>query len=352
MFNSVVEKTSRLSLGPSYRVIQQPFQKSMFANFATSDTDTDFVSEGPTVANQSETSRRAVSDDDFWSTGVSHADTASRGSVVQVLSQPTPGCSRDDLLSTLFYPTASSPDRQTLTDLKLDAIKDKGKSRTNITVRPKPKRSRRAVWKSSKIMCEEMFEGVTWTRLFVSGLMDPRWNPYKFYCQSCKGNISIHVRGAKKILHHHSTERHLRKDQRRRYEHLAIDDPVTKTIRHQVRGRDGKILWPYDLGSEYDKFKDAELVDIGKKLPFYNEYMAGHDHLTTSSENRVRVQISVFDHFLPSFGNIGAFRGLWKDIGLEVNHQALFSDFNWGKEQLSLSINFGRLLPLILLLLT
>ena len=65
LLNSVVEKASRLRFGPRYRNIHQAFQMSKYANLATSDTDTDFVSEGPSVANQSETSRRAVSDDDF-----------------------------------------------------------------------------------------------------------------------------------------------------------------------------------------------------------------------------------------------------------------------------------------------
>ena len=80
--------------------------------------------------------------------------------------------------------------------------------------------------------------------------MDPKWNRYKFYCQICKGNVSIYGRGVKEILHHYATERHLRKDQRWRYEYMGIKDPVTKTIRHQVRGRDGKILSPYDLELE------------------------------------------------------------------------------------------------------
>ena len=151
-------------------------------------------------------------------------------------------------------------------------------------------------------MREQLFEGITWTRVFVLGTMDPRWNPYKFYCQY----ISIYGRGAKEIIRHYTIERHLWKDQRWRYEQLAIGDPVTRTVRHQVRGRDGKILSPYELELEFPKFKDAPLVDIGEKLPFYEEYMAGNDLIASSSENRVRVQISILGHFLPSFGNVGS----------------------------------------------
>ena len=74
-------------------------------------------------------------------------------------------------------------------------------------------------------------------------------------------------------MRHHSTEHYLRKDQRWRYEHLAIEGPVTKIVRHQVRGQDGRILSPYELEVEYAKFKDAPRVDIGEKLPFYNEHV-------------------------------------------------------------------------------
>ena len=166
--------------------------------------------------------------------------------------------------------------------------------------------------------------------------MDPRWNPYKFYCQICKGNVSIYGRGVKEILRHHSTERHLRKDQRWRYEHLAVEDPLTKVVHHQVRDGEGQLLTPNDLQKEYQYFKDAVLVDIEKNCRI--TMRPCNTHMTASSENRVRVQISILRHFLPSVGDLGLLRGLWKDVGVVVNHQALFSDFNWGKERLSVSL--------------
>ena len=194
-------------------------------------------------------------------------------------------------------------------------------------------------------MREELFEGIAWTRTFVSGPIDPKWNPYKFYCQTCKGNISMYGRGVKEILRHHSTEHHLRKDQRWRYEHLSVEDPVTGTIRHHVRGSYGKLLTPYELELEYSHFRHAELA-IGEKFPFYDEFMAGNTHMTSSSKSRVRVQISILGHFLPAFGNIGCLRSLWRDVGVVVNHQALFADFNWGKESLTVRIDFHPLLSL------
>ena len=201
-----------------------------------------------------------------------------------------------------------SPTTQTLAELKQKAIKDRGKKKRKPTGKSKVKNPRKAVKRFSRIMREEHFEGMSWTRTFVSGPMDPKWNRYKFHWLVCKGNVSIYRRGVIEILRHYATERHLREDQRWRYEYMGIEDPVTKTIRHQVRGRDDKILSPYELELEYPKFKDAELVDSGEKLPFYEEFIAGNDHMTSSYDNRVRLQISVLGHFLAAFGNIGSLR--------------------------------------------
>ena len=74
--------------------------------------------------------------------------------------------------------------------------------------------------------------------------MDANWNPYKFYRRVCKSNISIYGRGLRE------TERHLRKDQRWRYEYLAIENTVTKVVRHQVRGKEDKVLNPRQLVGE------------------------------------------------------------------------------------------------------
>ena len=146
---------------------------------------------------------------------------------------------------------------------------------------------------SCKIMKEAYFKAMKWTRTFISGPVDPRWNPYKFYCQICKANVSIYGKEAKEILRHHSTEKHLRKDQRWRYEYLYTVNPVTKSKIHQIRGKDGKILTPFQLELELPKFKHAELVEIGQKLSFYDEYMSGADYMASSSDNRARIQPSV-----------------------------------------------------------
>ena len=105
----------------------------------------------------------------------------------------------------------------------------------------------------------------------------------------------IYGRGLKEILRHHATERHLRKDQRWRYEHSVIEDPVTHVVRHYVRGKDMKLLTPLELEVEVPNFIDVELIDIGEKMLFYDELMSVNNYMASSSENRVRVQISILE---------------------------------------------------------
>ena len=169
------------------------------------------------------------------------------------------------------------------------------------------------------------------------GPVDPRWNLYKFYCQICKANISIYGKGAREILRHYATEKHLRKDQRWRYEYLYQVDPVTRAKIHQVRGKDGKLLTPYQLELELPHFIGAQSVEIGQKLPFYDEYMAGMDHMSSSSDERAKVQLSILSKVLPRSGDLELLRSFWSDVGVVVNHQTLFTDFNWGRERLSVS---------------
>ena len=76
-------------------------------------------------------------------------------------------------------------------------------------------------------------------------------------------------------------------------------------------------------------------MDIGEKLAFYDEYMRGADYMASSSENRVRIQISVLGNYLRNYGDISTLRTFWRDVGVVVNHQPLFTDF--GKERLSVS---------------
>ena len=152
-------------------------------------------------------------------------------------------------------------------------------------------------------------KGLEWTHTFVCGPVDPKWNRYKFYCQICKANISIYAKGAREILRHHSSEKHLRKDKRWRYEYRCRIDLVTNVRIPKVRGKDGKLFSSFQA-LQLPKFKDAEVVDISEKLPFYDELMSGADHRSSFSEDRARVQRSVLGRFLLHYGDIDVLRNL------------------------------------------
>ena len=79
-----------------------------------------------------------------------------------------------------------------------------------------------------------------------------------------KANISIYDKEAREILRHHSNETHLRKDERWRFEFLYKVDPITETKIHQVRGKDGKVLTPYQLELELPNSLHEGLVEIGR----------------------------------------------------------------------------------------
>ena len=85
-------------------------------------------------------------------------------------------------------------------------------------------------------MREEFFRKIGWTRSFISGPADPLHNPLMVWCHVCKRYFFIETKGTLEILRHHRTEKHLRRYQRWRYEHLITVDPNTKRVQHRVRG--------------------------------------------------------------------------------------------------------------------
>ena len=332
---NLIHQVSRLNLGPSRQI--PGGRATPRASLAGSQSE---YASG--VA--SDTSGALRSDDEFVSIGYSyeHSDPESHP-FTPPPAGPT-GCSQADAKSKDNLLQMDSPGTETLACLKAEAVAEKTKTKS----RKKPRKarvmggegSRHRVARSSKIMKESFFKGMEWTKTFVSGPVDHRWNPHKFYCQIRKGNFSIYGRAAREILRHHATDRHLRKDQRWRYEYLSTEDPITKKVKHHVKGRDGKLLTPYELQLELPNFIDAPLVDIGEKLPFYDEYIQGTDYMASSSDNKVRIQVSILGNYLKSYGDISTLRNFWRDIGVVVKHQSLFTDFDWSKERLSMSISF------------
>ena len=195
-----------------------------------------------------------------------------------------------------------------------------------------PKRKRRGHTRGVP-MKEEFFSKIGWTRSFISGPADPLHNPYMVWCHICKKNISVKTKGTLEILRHHRTEKHLRRDQRWRYEHLKSVDPVTGKMQHRVRGRNGKILTKIELAKELPKFMHVELVDIGERFPFYDDFVKGTSTTLVTPGSRAKTQIHLIGDFVQTHGDLGVLRRLWAQIGSLTNYQTSYCDFDWGKNE-------------------
>ena len=208
-------------------------------------------------------------------------------------------------------------------------------------------RSRRLIKKVTKAkttqrrgvpMREEFFSKIGWTRSFISGPADPLHNPHMVWCHMCKKNFSMKTKGVVEILRHHRTEKHLRKDQRWRYEHLKTVDPITGKVQHRVRGRNGKILSKVELAQELPKFIHTELVDVGERFPFYEDYLKGSTTALVTPQSRTKTQICLIGDFIQRQGDLTVLRNLWSRVGSFTDYQAAFHDFDWSEERITVSI--------------
>ena len=186
-------------------------------------------------------------------------------------------------------------------------------------------------------MREEFFSKIAWTRSFISGPADPLHNPYMVWCHMCKKNFSIKTKGTVEILRHHRTEKHLRRDQRWRFEHLKTIDDVSGKVQHRVRGRDGKILNKSDLAQELPRFIHTELVDVGERHPFYEDYLKGHSSAPVTPQSRLQAQICLLGDFVQDSGNIAILRRLWARAGSYTGFQSAFQDFDWSEDHIMVS---------------
>ena len=165
--------------------------RPMSVRSCTTGSEGDLTSFGIDDVGRDIDSRGTTSGGDFWG-DEDTGNCSSRLSTMQVPSPPVPGSSKTDLIGTPNSGACESPGNQTLAELKQEASKAKNKGRKKPTPKSKVKNPRRAVTRSSRILRDELLDGMPWARTFVSGPMDPRWNPYKFYCQICKWNVSIY----------------------------------------------------------------------------------------------------------------------------------------------------------------
>ena len=229
----------------------------------------------------------------------------------------------------------SCPD-ETLSAIREAAIEEKANMAPQIKkTKRKPGTVQRGV-----PMREEFFSKIGWTRSFISGPADPLHNPCMVWCHICKKNISIKTKGTFEIIRHHRSEKHLRRDQRWRYEHLRSVDPISGKVQHRVRGRNGKVLTKIELAKELPKFIHAELVDIGERFPFYDDFLKGSSTALVTPDSRTKTQICIISDYIQTHGDLSLLRNLWARIGSFTNYQATLCDFDWGEERLTVSIVF------------
>ena len=308
--------------------------------------------ESNTESNKDDTSDNTVDTDDQHQQGV---DTDSAGElalieenfrkasmskrIVSASPNKTVGEENTDADTSNF----SSQDK-TLASVKDDLLSKKDEQAPKAK---RLKRERKAPQRGVP-MREEFFSKIGWTRSFISGPADPLHNPYMVWCHICKKNISIRTKGVDEILRHHRTEKHLRKDQRWRYEHLRSVDPVRNRIHHRVRGRTGKVLTKFELAKELPLFIHAELVDIGERFPFYEDFLKGSTTALVTPDSRAKTQLCIIADFIQHQGDILLLRNLWSRIGSYTNHQAVFCDFDWSEERLTVSIITAFIRPIVI----
>ena len=228
----------------------------------------------------------------------------------------------------------SSSQDTTLHEMREQAQKDLGEEPS----RSKKKKGNKRLSRRGVPMRAEFFSKIGWTRLFISEPSDPLHNPHMVWCHFCKKNISIKSKGPYEILRHHRTDRHLRRDQRWRYDHLRSVDPVSGKVQHRVRGANGKILSKIGLANQLSKFINAELVDIGERFPFNEDFIRGTTTALVTQEARVKTQLCLVGDFIKTIGDLSALRKLWSGMGAYTNHQATVCDFDWGEERISVRV--------------
>ena len=157
MLSSVVERASRLNLGGCSRCSQPRGPTSEDSLLLITDSEPDCSLRESSVARTGYTSDLSQSGGDAGS------------------STWTPGSPRPSLLSVTHIPSppltaCDSPGGQTLAALRQEAIKDKQITQTSRRSATTSKIPRRKPIRGGRIMREEYFEGMSWTRVFVSGL--------------------------------------------------------------------------------------------------------------------------------------------------------------------------------------
>ena len=77
-------------------------------------------------------------------------------------------------------------------------------------------------------------------------------------------------------------------------------------VQHRVRGANGKVLSKMKLAKALPHFINEELVDIGERFPFYDDYIKG----STTGESRAKSQLCLVGDFAKTQGDMMVLRNL------------------------------------------
>ena len=185
MLKSVVERASRLNISGNKPSSSRT--RARTPSGLESDTDAGSVSVTTYGLTGGETSPGLTT------------DTESRQDFQSSVKMPSPPVFADqepfDPESNQGSPFGSSPGTQTLAAVRKEAIKEKRQSGKGKSAKSRARGPPRPKRRVRRIMREEHFDSMPWTRVFVSGPVDPKWNPHKIFCQICKCNVSIRSKG-------------------------------------------------------------------------------------------------------------------------------------------------------------
>ena len=100
---------------------------------------------------------------------------------------------------------------------------------------------------------------------------------------------------------------------------------MTGKVQHRVRGRNGKILSKIELAQELPKFIHTELIDVGERFPFYDNYIKGSTSALVTPQSRMKTQICLVGDLIQSLGDLSILR------------ITAFQDFDWSEEHMKVS---------------
>ena len=92
-----------------------------------------------------------------------------------------------------------------------------------------------------------------------------------------------------------------------------------------------------DPAKELPSFINEELVDIGERFPFYDDYIKGSTTALVTAESRAKTQLCLVGDFVKTQGDLMVLRILWSRMGSFTNHQDTVTDFDWAEERLTVS---------------